>query len=162
MTLATADDLLAGAGEEHVVEVPYEIRRPLDVGGEAPDPLEVHVRALTLGDVHRIAKASKGDEALAGAMMIERALVQPHLERSQIQQLPSGLVRFLIDVINRSSGLVATNDEVRTAAESPLGRLFFALAKEFGWSAQDVRELTVGEALTYLQAIRSGTEELPS
>src|SRR6266508_1190184 len=47
----------------------------------------------------------------------------------------------------------ATDDEMREMIESPLVRAFFVLAKEFNWTPQQVKELTVGQILGYLEML---------
>ena len=65
----------------------------------------------------------------------------------------SGLVSFLIDSINRISGLSTTEDEMEEIAESPIVRAFFVLAKEFNWTPEQVKEMTVGQILGYLEML---------
>ena len=81
------------------------------------------------------------------------AAVEPHLKQNEIANMRSGLVSFLVDAINRISGLSATDDEMREMIESPLVRAFFVLAKEFNWTPQQVKELTVGQILGYLEML---------
>jgi hypothetical protein len=75
------------------------------------------------------------------------------LKQNQIADLPSGLVGFLVDRINHVSGLSTREEELREMADSPLVRTFFVLAKEFNWTPQQVREMTVGQILGYLELL---------
>ena len=42
------------------------------------------------------------------------------------------------------------------AVEAPLARACFILAREFGWSPQEVGELTMGQILLYLEMLGQG------
>jgi hypothetical protein len=62
-------------------------------------------------------------------------------------------VGFLVDRINRISGLSTTEDELQELADAPIVRAFFVLAKEFNWTPEQVREMTVGQILGYLELL---------
>jgi hypothetical protein len=151
----TPEELLAGKDATYDVEVPAEVLRPSLDGPAKPVMAtgRVRLRPLTVKDVQLIAKAAKDDEVLTSVLMIQRALVEPALKQSQIADLPSGLVGFLVDRINHVSGLSTGEDELREMADSPLVRTFFVLAKEFNWTPQQVREMTVGQILGYLELL---------
>ncbi|RPH60916.1 MAG: hypothetical protein EHM89_08120 [Acidobacteria bacterium] len=155
----TAEELLAGKEMVFDVEIPPSVLRPsLDgkpTNGDATKGAakKVQLRPLTVKDVQLIAKAARDDEALVSALMIQMALVEPQLKQNEIANLHSGLVSFLVDAINRVSGLNGVDDGLREMIESPLAQAFFALAKEFNWTPQQVRELTVGQILGYLEML---------
>lgn len=166
--LLSAEELLAGADVEHEVEIPREVFAAGSATGadphetsdgdesraaSRPAPGRVRIRPLCLRDVQLIAKGAKDDEALTSILMIERALVEPELDRRSISRMPSGLVRFLVDQINRVSGLTSSDDEIRELAGAPLVQTFFILAKEFGWTPEEIRELTLGQVLGYLEML---------
>jgi hypothetical protein len=143
----TADDLLAGGALTHVVELPAALL------GSGPTEVEgsVTLRPLTVRDVQRIARAARDDAELAAALMIQQALVDPPLTADQAGRLPAGLARFLVDRINETSGIDTPRDRLAEHVQSPLARACFVLADEFGWTAEDVSGMTIGQILLYLE-----------
>ena len=89
-------------------------------------------------------------------LMLKEALVEPALSLEQVQGLQAGLARFLVEELNRISGLTIDEDGVADAVQSPLARACFLLAREFGWSPPQVGELTVGQVLLYLEMLDQG------
>lgn len=151
----TAEELLAGRELTFEIEIPPQILRPSLASGH-PNGCEgkkVQLRPLTVKDVQLIAKGAKDDEVLTSVLMIQKAVVEPALKQSDIAGMHSGLVRFLVDAINRISGLSTTEDEMKEIVDSPIVRAFFVLAKEFNWTPQQVREMTVGQILGYLELL---------
>ena len=63
-------------------------------------------------------------------------------------------MQYLLYQVNRISAISATADELVHAAEAPLARAAFVLAQEFGWTPQQVGELTLGQVLLHLQLLR--------
>ena len=151
----TPEELMAGGSVSYEVEIPEDVLHPQPDGepirGEVVK--KIKLRPLTVKDVQLIAKASKNDEVLTSVLMIQKAVVEPQLKQNDIAGMHSGLVRFLVDRINRISGLSTTEDEMREIAESPIVRAFFVLAKEFNWTPQQVKEMTVGQILGYLELL---------
>ncbi len=151
----TPEELLAGSEITFDVEIPPEILHPGADGqsdnGKAVK--NVQIRPLTVKDVQLIAKAAKQDEVLTSVLMIQHSVVEPPLKHNDIAAMHGGLVRFLVDHINRISGLSTTEDEAREMADSPIVRAFFVLAKEFNWTPQQVKEMTVGQILGYLELL---------
>lgn len=157
----TAEELLAGREMTFEVEIPAQILSPsLENGnGHAGDPAKkIQLRPLTVKDVQLIAKGAKDDEVLTSVLMIQKSVVEPALKQSDIAGMHSGLVRFLVDAINRISGLSTTEDEMKEIVESPIVRAFFVLAKEFNWTPQQVREMTVGQILGYLELLNQNKQ----
>ena len=91
MTL-TAEELLAGSGLTHEVDVPAEFLGP----NEGAAVARVLLRPLTVHDLQRIDKASREDEALSAGLMIQQAVVEPPLNLDQVTKLPAGLATRLI------------------------------------------------------------------
>jgi hypothetical protein len=155
--LVTAEELLYGKDQVFDVEIPDGVLEPtLDKESSAPRlgrGKTIRLRPLSVGDVQLIAKASKNDEVLASVLMIQRSMVEPKLKQNQIAEMHGGLVRFLVDLINRISGLNTTDDETREIASSPLVQAFFVLAKEFHWTPEQVKQMTLGQILGYLEMI---------
>ena len=160
----TAEELLAGREMTFEVEIPPQILSPsLENGnGHAPGHgnagKKIQLRPLTVKDVQLIAKGAKDDEVLTSVLMIQRSVVEPALKQNDIAGMHSGLVRFLVDAINRISGLSTTEDEMKVIVESPIVRAFFVLAKEFNWTPQQVREMTVGQILGYLELLNQNKQ----
>lgn len=143
----TAEDLLAGAAATHRVGLPEH----LAAGGG-----EVVLRPLVLADVARLGRAAQSDGDLAGALMVQQALVEPRLSVEEVHRLPAGLVEFLLGEVNRVSGLTASADELADAVHAPLARACLVLGREFGWTPQQCAELTVGQVLLYLEMLGRG------
>ena len=156
MSLLTADELLAGSALTHDLEIPAAVL----AAGADPDapaaPGRVRMRPLTVRDVQRCTKAARDDDALLSMLMLKEALVEPALSLEQVQGLQAGLARFLVDELNRISGLTIDEDGVADAVQAPLARACFLLAREFGWSPAQVGELTVGQVLLYLEMLDQG------
>jgi len=160
----TAEELLAGREMTFEVEIPAQILSPSLENGHANgnshsrEAKKIQLRPLTVKDVQLIAKGAKDDEVLTSVLMIQRSVVEPALKQSDIAGMHSGLVRFLVDAINRISGLSTTEDEMKEIVESPIVRAFFVLAKEFNWTPQQVREMTVGQILGYLELLNQNKQ----
>ena len=158
--LLTAEDLLAGAEVVHDVEIPDAVLHPGAPTGDSPAaPRRVRIRPLTVRDVQLIARAARQDEVLTSALMIQRAVVEPTLREKDVVAMHGGLVRFLVDAINRASGLATEEDDLREMARSPLVQAFTILAREFGWTPAQVQRLTVGQIVGYLQTLQRAGEE---
>jgi len=151
----TPEELLAGKEITYDIDIPADILHPAFEGQPVTSESagQIRLRPLTVKDVQLIAKAAKDDEVLTSVLMIQRAVVEPPLKQHQIADMPSGLVGFLVDRINRISGLSTTEDEIQELTDAPIVRAFFVLAKEFNWTPQQVREMTVGQILGYLELL---------
>jgi hypothetical protein len=151
----TPEELLAGKEVTFDVDIPSAILRPAPSGRAEPgEPVgQVRLRPLTVKDVQLIAKAAKDDEVLTSVLMIHRAMVEPSVTQSQVAEMHSGLVAFLVDRINHISGLCTTEDELKDMTDSPIVRAFFVLAREFGWTPQQVKDMTVGQITGYLELL---------
>src|SRR5688572_22541300 len=147
MTL-TAEELLAGGGLTHALEIPAELIAGR-MAGQASG--QVVLRPLTVRDLQRIGKAARDDESLSASLMIQQALVEPALKLEQVSQLPAGLARFLVEQINAVSGIDTPRDALEELVQAPLAKACFVLAKEFGWTPEDVSGMTIGQILLYLQ-----------
>jgi hypothetical protein len=159
---ATADQLLAGSALTHAIALPPSVLAPAAgddaSAGEdgAPAAAHVRMRPLTVRDVQLCTKAARDDDTLLSLLMLKAGLVEPALSLEQAQSLPAGLARFLVDELNRISGLTVDEDSIRSAVDAPLARACFVLAREFGWSPEEVGELTVGQVLLYLEMLDQG------
>lgn len=151
----TPEELLAGKEMTYDVSIPEEILNPLPDGSyiKGTEEKKIRLRPLTVKDIQLIAKAAKDDEVLISVLMIQKSVVEPRLKQNEIADMSSGLVRFLVDHINHISGLSTTQDEAQEIAKSPIVQAFFLLAKEFGWTPQQVKEMTVGQVISYLELL---------
>jgi len=149
----SASDLLAGGELVCEVEVPADLLGPRE-SGDASGPAGVRIRPLTVRDLQLISRAAKDQDSLTSALMVQTALVEPALELSEVFRLPAGLMSFLLGEVNRISGIGASDAELESAAEEPLIKAAFILAKEFGWTPEQVSDLTLGQLMINLQLLK--------
>jgi hypothetical protein len=142
--MTSAEELLAGSALTRDIIVPPEFAMN---GGAAT----LRLRPLTVRDLQRITKAVKDDESLSTTLMIQHALVDPELKYEQVLQLPAGLARFLVSQINEISGIDTPRDTLHEFVQAPLAKACFVLAKEFGWTPEEVSGMTIGQILLYLE-----------
>ncbi len=147
--MLTTEELLAGGALLHEVEIPADL---LNLNGSANQ--RVQLRPLTVRDLQLIGKAARDDESLSAALMIQQALVEPALKMEQISKLSGGLARFLVQKINAISGINTPQDALAELVQAPLARACFTLAKEFGWTPEEVSGMTIGQILLYLEMAR--------
>jgi hypothetical protein len=148
----TAEDLLGGAGVTHEIAIPAELLHRAEDGNK---PALVVLRPLTVKDLQVIARAARDDAGLSSALMIQQALIEPELSHAQVLNLPAGLAKFLVDQVNELSGLTTSADALTEQVQAPLARACFILAREFGWTPEEVSGMTIGQILLYLQMIRT-------
>jgi hypothetical protein len=151
--ILTAEELLAGSALTYEVEVPADL---LNSNGDGPTEARVVLRPLTVRDLQRIGKAAREDDGLSAALMIQQALVEPALKPDQVSQLSAGLARFLVDQINALSGMSTPRDALGELVQAPLAKACFVLAKEFGWTPEEVSGMTIGQILLYLEMAHGG------
>jgi hypothetical protein len=141
----TSDDLLAGGSLQHDIVIPADLINNYD------EEAKVTLQPLTVRDLQLIAKAANQDENLSASLMIQRALLTPKMELEQITKLPAGLAKFLIEQINQVSGISASRNALEEMVQAPLAKACFILAKEFGWTPEEVSGMTIGQILMFLQ-----------
>ena len=155
----TVDDLLAGAAMTFDLAVPRHILRPGESDevkeGDPEKEMIVRLHPLTIGKFQLIMKAAKNDSGLIPLLMIKEALVQPALSLDQIKQLHLGLVNFLIGHIRQISGLTPKKSFDGPPA-SPLLQASYLLAREFGWTPEQVQQMTMAQVSLYLQMMENG------
>jgi hypothetical protein len=105
-------------------------------------------------DLQLITRAAKESDALVGTLMMQRALVEPEMSVAQVGAMPIGLAQFLLQEVNRISGIATTPETLSDVAEAPLAKATFVLAREFGWTPQQVQELTLGQVLLHLRMLQ--------
>ena len=147
MTL-TAEELLAGGAVTHEVVVPAEFQGNTSDAALAGN---VVLRPLNVRDLQRIGKAACEDDSLSASLMIQQSLVEPALKPEQVAQLPAGLARFLVERINAISGISTPRDALSELVQAPLAKACFVLAKQFGWTPEEVSGMTIGQILLYLE-----------
>jgi hypothetical protein len=143
--ILTTEELLAGGSLTHEIDIPADL-----LNTHGTNTL-VKLRPLTVRDLQLIGKASRDDESLSAALMIQQALVEPTLKLEQVSKLPGGLARFLVEKINAISGISTPRDALEELVQAPLARACFILAKEFGWTPEEVSGMTIGQILLYLE-----------
>ena len=148
-TCLTADELLAGSALRFEVEVPAALLDP--ARGVAA---RVRLRPLTVADLQLITRAARENGALVAALMVKTAVEEPKLSLAQVNAMPIGLLEFLLAEVNRVSGLAVAPQALEEAAEQPLARAAHVLAQRFGWTPQQLGEMTLGQILLHLQMLR--------
>lgn len=153
----TSEELLGGGALTHEVAIPSDLLSP----GTARDGREskVVLRPLTVLDLQRIAKASREDENLSATLMIQQALLEPAMSTEQVLQLPAGVAQFLVERINSISGISTPRNALDEHVQAPLAKACFVLAKEFGWTPEQVSGMTIGQILLYLEMAHRGGDQ---
>jgi len=149
----SAEDLLAGSGLTFEVEVPAPVLRPGNGASASELPTTVRLRPLTVADLQTIVRAAKESDSLTATLMVQRALVEPELTIAQVTTMHVGLLQFLLERVNELSGVSASAAEIAQAVDAPLAKATFVLAEEFGWTPQEVGELTLGQILLHLKML---------
>lgn len=154
--MLSAEELLAGAALTWEVEVPAALlgRSASSTGNGGGG--KVRLRPLTVQDLQVVSRAAKENDQLLATLMVQRALVEPDMGVPQVAALPVGLVQLLLDHVQRISGIAAGADDLAEAAEAPIARAAFLLAREFGWTPGEIQELTLGQVLLHLQMLKQG------
>ncbi len=148
----TAEELLGGAAITQEIIIPPEILKRED-GSNDSGYNKIVIRPLTLKDIQELSRATKEDKTLVSSFMIHRALVNPRLSLAQAMSLHGGLAEFLVESINIISGLKTDRDMISDLVQSPLVKVCFIMAKEFGWTPMEVSEMTMGQVLLYLETL---------
>lgn len=156
--ILSAEELLAGGTLTFEVELPEEVLHPKNVSMTDVAPRVIRLRPLTVKDLQLISRAAKEKDALIATLMVQRALLEPEMSVAQVSTMHVGLVQFLLQQINQISGITTTTDQLSTAMEAPLTKAAFLLAKEFGWTPQQVNELTLGQILLHLQMLKEKSQ----
>lgn len=147
--MLTAEELLAGGALTFDVTVPSAV---LSAAGMSSG--QVRLKPLTVRDLQLITRAAKDNDALTSALMVQTALIEPRVSLPQVNAMHVGLLEFLLDQVNRISGIAVDAGDMRAATEDPLVRAAFILAREFGWTPEQVGELTLGQIMLHLQMLK--------
>jgi hypothetical protein len=152
-TVLDAQDLLAGSAITHDVRVPPEILRPgAEIAEDGEDGI-VRMRPLNVAVLTLISRAAREDPSLVPLLMIKESLVEPVLTLDQIRRMHAGLVHFLVERVNFISGLGRDSEALDGMADSPLGQTHILLARHFGWTPEQVSQLTPGQVAVYLAGV---------
>lgn len=147
----TAEDLLAGARATYEIAVPASVLDPS--GASDGDGATVTLRPLTVADIQLLTRAAADGDSLLATLMVQRALVEPEMSVAQVAGMHAGLVDYLLDHVNRISGISAAEDQFATAADAPIAKAAFVLADEFGWTPEQVGEMTLGQVMLHLEML---------
>lgn len=152
--MLSAEELLAGSKLTFVVEVPPDVLHTTN--GESPEAAKqtVKLRPLTVSDLQLISRAAKENNSLIAVLMVQRALVEPEMTVAQVASMHAGLAQFLLQQVNQISGISTTSSQLSTAVADPLAKAAFILAKEFGWTPEQIGQLTLGQILLHLKMLR--------
>lgn len=151
--ILSAQDLMAGSGIVHEVHVPPEILQPLSSTDAGAAPGKVRLRPLSVAALSMISRAARDDAGLIPLLMIKESVVEPALTLDQIRQMHVGMAHFLVSRINTLSGLEADGEMVSGAVQTPITQAHILLAKHFGWTPQQVGQLTPAQVAVYLAGI---------
>lgn len=151
--MLSADELLAGGELIYEIIVPPGILKTRAPDTEAAAG-KVKLRPLTVKDLQRISRAAKDSDNLTATLMVQSALVEPAMTVMQVGAMHIGLVEFLLEHVNRISGISGNTNDLEQAASDPLAKAAFILAKEFGWTPQDINNLTLGQVVLHLEMLK--------
>lgn len=151
--LLSAEELLAGSRLTFEVKVPKGILEPGSENGREDSDVSVRLRPLTVHDLQLISRAARENDTLVATLVVQRALVEPQMSVAEVSTLHVGLMQFLLQQVNRISGITTTSEHLAAARQDPLVKAAFILAKEFGWTPQEVNDLTLGQVLLHLQML---------
>ena len=62
-------------------------------------------------------------------------------------------MQFLLERVNEVSGISTTVEQLEEAVDAPLSKATYLLAERFGWTPQEVSELTLGQVLLNLKLL---------
>ena len=171
--MLTADELLAGGELAFDIAIPAGILDPAGASeslshppsSERPSPEKssaekrVKLKPLTVKELQRISRAAKDSDNLTATLMVQASLLEPAMTVIQVGAMHAGLVEYLLEQVNRISGISSGAEELNQAAEDPLAKAAFILAKEFSWTPQDINNLTLGQVVLHLQMLKNQQEK---
>jgi len=156
--MLTPETLLGGSALTTEVEIPQRL-----LGALPPEDRRVCLKPLSVHDLRLIHRAARDSDELTAALMVQRALVDPVLTLQQVSAMSAGLLQFLLRQVNDISGIHVTEQEIADALQDPLTQASLELAREFGWTPEQIGELTMGQVALHLQMLRnqSRTQDPP-
>ena len=161
--MLSADELLAGGELSFSVDIPQRILNPISTMAESTKGSiakkaginQVKLKPLTVKQLQIISRAAKDSDNLTATLMVQASLIEPVMTVMQVGAMHVGLVEYLLEQVNRISGISSLHEELEQAAEDPLAKAAFILSKEFGWTPQDVNDLTLGQVVLHLQMLKN-------
>lgn len=156
--MLTTEELLAGSGLTFRIDVPPEVLAPGGNSHGPSGPQSVRLKPLTVSDLQIISRAAKESDHLIAALMVQRSLVEPALSVAEATGMHIGLMQYLLQEVNRISGITTDVDGFSASLEAPMAKAAFLLAREFGWTPQQVNDLTMGQILLHLQMMKENTQ----
>jgi hypothetical protein len=159
--MLSTEDLLAGSRLSFDIELPPDVLNPVaDRPGadnrSAPVKTgKVRLRPLTMADLQIISRAARDNDSLLAVLMVQKSLQEPALTVAEVSGLHLGLMKYLLDQVHQISGLDSDNRRLSDMAEEPMARAAFLLSQEFGWTPQQISELTLGQILLHLQMMNN-------
>ena len=151
--ILSAQELLAGSRLVYEVHVPHEILQPSSASGNGAVPGMVRLRPLSVAVLTIVSRAARDEAGLLPLLMIKESLVEPALTLEQIRQMHVGMALYLVNQINRLSGLAADGDALNGAVDTPISQAHILLARHFGWTPEQVGQLTPGQVAVYLAGV---------
>ena len=151
--ILSAQELLAGSRIIHEIQIPMEILQPSSDSAAGAVAGRVRLRPLSVAALTVISRAARDDAALVPLLMIKESLVEPNLSVDQVRQMHVGLAHFLVNHINKLSGLSADGETLNDAIDTPISQAHILLARHFGWTPEQVSQLTPGQVTVYLAGI---------
>ena len=153
--MISAEELLAGAALTYEIELPVGLgARGAQQAGDQAKPSKVRIRPLTVQDLQLVSRAAKESESLTATLMVQRALVEPKVTVAQVSAMQVGLVQYLLDRVNEASGITTAAEQLEDAMTAPITKATFVLAREFGWTPEQVQQLTLGQVLLHLTMLK--------
>jgi hypothetical protein len=153
--MISAEELLAGARLTYDFPIPPGLlAAPADVAAER----QVRLRPLTVHDLQLISRAAKESDSITATLMVQRSLVEPALTIAQVSAMPVGLVDYLLDRVNDISGVTTAAEQVGQAMAAPITKAAFVLSREFGWTPEQVHQLTLGQVLLHLEMLKEAQQ----
>lgn len=156
--MLSAEELLAGSRLTFEIEVPGDILHPDGEVTTAESSNTIRLRPLTVNDLQLISRAAKENDTLIAVLMVQRALVEPEMSVSEVSTMHIGLMQFLLQQVNQISGITPNSEQLSAMMQAPLAKATFVLAKEFGWTPEQVNDLTLGQILLHLQMLKEKSQ----
>ncbi len=151
--MLTAEDLLAGSKLTFEIKLPPEVLKPGTKGKEDDLPQTIKLKPLTVSDLQTISRAAKDSSDLLAAFMVQQSLLEPRMKIAEVMAMHVGLLQFILGNVNRISGIETEPDQFSTAMEAPLTKAAFILTREFGWTPEQINDLTLGQILLHLKML---------
>lgn len=155
--MLTAEDLLAGAKLTYDVKLSAEVLTPGIQNQNDNTSHSIKLKPLTVSDLQTISRAAKESSDLLAALMVQQSLVEPKMKIAEVMAMHVGLLEFILANVNRISGIETEPDQFSTAMEAPLTKAAFILAQEFGWTPEQINDLTLGQILLHLKMLEKNS-----